>query len=109
MVRKISIRFLIILILAGCKPKNQNAQTPGNPFPEEYYDYPVPTENASIDEINNYATAQWGKGNYQEAMNYFSKAYKKAKQKNDETQIANILNNLGLVQDRKSVVEGTEG
>jgi len=95
MVKRISISFLIILILVSCNTKN--TQVPGISVSEEYYDYPVPKEHATIDEINNYATAQWGKGNYQEALNYFSKAYQKAKENNDETQIANILNNLGLV------------
>lgn len=91
------ISILIVLVLAGCKTKNQDNKASGISASEEYYDYPVPKKNATIDEINNYATAQWGRGNYQEALNYFSKAYQKAKQKNDETQIANILNNLGLV------------
>ncbi len=97
MVKLINICFFIILILASCKSKDQNNQTYENTLPKEYDDFPVPKENASIDEINNYATAQWGKGNHQEAMNYFSKAYEKAKQQNDETQIATVLNNLGLV------------
>jgi len=96
MLNKVGFLLIFLLVCASCHTKEEK-HTPTVSFPDDYYDYPAPKENASIDEINNYATSQWGKGNYQEALNYFSKAYRKAKEKNDETQIANVLNNLGLV------------
>lgn len=101
--------WIIFLILTGCSPENQdkNALNPKSEL--ENYNIPVPEKNASIDELNNYATAQWAKDNYQEALNYFSIAYKKARQENNEAQIANILNNLGLVHwrlgDNRSAME----
>jgi len=97
MMKRVGFILIFLLILVSCNTKDQKNNTFNTSFSEEYYNYPIPKENASIDEINNYATSQWGKGNYQEALNYFSKAYQKAKEKKDETQIANILNNLGLV------------
>lgn len=81
----------------GCNPENQKKHTQNSAAETENYNLPVPEKDASIDELNNYATTQWAKDNYQEALNYFSIAYKKAKNENDEVQIASILNNLGLV------------
>lgn len=87
----------LLFVLAGCGPEIQNKNTVDQSLDKEDYNLPVPGKDASIDELNNYATAQWAKDNYQEALEYFSIAYQKAKQQNNETQIANILNNLGLV------------
>lgn len=71
--------------------------------------YPIPSENAGIDEVNRYATEQWSLGNYQEALAYFSKAYKQANMENNEQMMAHILNNLGLVywslQDNMAAME----
>lgn len=87
----------LLFVLVGCGPEIQNKNAVDQSLNKEDYNLPVPGKNASIDELNNYATAQWAKDNYQEALEYFSIAYQKAKQQNNETQIANILNNLGLV------------
>lgn len=91
------IFWILILILTGCEPENGNPKVVNSGIEKEDYNLPVPEKDASIDDLNNYATAQWAKGNYHEALNYFSIAYQKAKQENNNIQIANILNNLGLV------------
>jgi len=40
---------------------------------------------------------QWRMGNYQQALQYFSEAYKEVKKENNEEEMATLLNNLGLV------------
>lgn len=92
---KTSVIYIFLFICCiGCK-SNQDGKD--LVIYKEVYDFPVPEDDASIVELNNYATAQWAKDNYQEALRYFSIAYQKAKAQNNETEIANILNNLGLV------------
>lgn len=39
----------------------------------------------------------WRMGNYQKALDYFTKAYKKVKEEGNEEEMATLLNNLGLV------------
>lgn len=53
-------------------------------------------ENSSAD-LRNLGDEQWHLGNYQEALQYFTKAYKKVKASGDEAETATLLNNLGLV------------
>lgn len=91
------IYWILLLALMGCLSENKNHQ-PLDQNPEtESYNIPEPKDDATIDDINNYATSEWGKGNYQEALQYFSIAYQKANDSGNEKQIANILNNLGLL------------
>jgi len=40
---------------------------------------------------------EWETGNYHKALHYFSTAYKKYKKEHNEEQMANLLNNMGLV------------
>lgn len=47
--------------------------------------------------LRNLGDQQWHLGNYQEALNYFTKAYRKVKASGDEKETATLLNNLGLV------------
>lgn len=97
MLKALNFISAVLLFLVGCNPEHHNQNAVNLPVNKEDYNYPVPEKDASINELNNYATAQWAKDNYQEALNYFSIAYQQAKKQNDEVQIANILNNLGLV------------
>lgn len=92
-----SVFFLIVILLPIACDTDANKQKIERVTNHQDYNFPIPEENASIDEFNNYATAQWAKDNYHEALKYFSIAYEKAKKENNEIQIANILNNLGLV------------
>lgn len=55
------------------------------------------TEDRSIDSLNESAINEWRIGNYQKALDYITKAYKKAKATNDEEELAKVLNTLGLV------------
>lgn len=55
------------------------------------------SEEISIDSLNNYAISEWRIGNYQKALDYITKAYKRAKATNDEEELAKVLNTLGLV------------
>lgn len=48
-------------------------------------------------ELINLGNNQWQMGNYQEALKYFTKAYKEVKKTGDEPEMATLLNNLGLV------------
>src|SRR5690606_30228889 len=93
--RKVYWVFLVLII--GCQSKEQEPTLLKSNADSEQYNFPVPKKDADVDDLNNYATSEWGKGNYKEALNYFSIAYQKAKDANDEIQIANILNNTGLV------------
>lgn len=58
-------------------------------------------KNTSISEttenLTNLGNEQWRMGNYQEALRYFSEAYKKVKATGNEKETATLLNNLGLV------------
>lgn len=92
-----NIYWIFLVALMGCLSKNENHRPLDAKLESESYNIPEPKDDAKIEELNNYATSEWGKGNYQEALHYFSIAYRKARDSGDETQIANILNNLGLV------------
>lgn len=56
----------------------------------------LPAKDASAT-LTNLGNEQWRMGNYQEALNYFTQAYKKVKASRDEKETATLLNNLGLV------------
>lgn len=49
------------------------------------------------DNLRNLGDQQWHLGNYQEALKYFTKAYKKVKASGDEEETATLLNSLGLI------------
>src|SRR5690606_30095319 len=88
--------WVILFLMMGCLSENKDPAI-GMKAETENHNFPAPQKDASIDDLNNYATSEWGKGNYQEALQYLSIAYQKAKSSEDEKKIANILNNLGLV------------
>ena len=50
-----------------------------------------------VAELSYQGHEQWRMGNYQEALRYFSAAYDKVKIAGNETEMAMLLNNLGLV------------
>ncbi|WP_435138369.1 tetratricopeptide repeat protein [Formosa sp. A9] len=54
------------------------------------------TPDSSVD-FTNLGNEQWRMGNYQNALNYFTKSYNKVKASGNEVEIATLLNNLGLV------------
>ena len=56
----------------------------------------LPAKDASAN-LTNLGNEQWRTGNYQEALNYFTQAYKKVKASGNEMETATLLNNLGLV------------
>lgn len=90
--------FLYVLFFTSCKNETRTGYTR-----EEYFidtdsaAYIIPHENASLKEIIRYASHQWRIGNYDEALHFFSNAYEQAKKEDDETEMALILNNLGLI------------
>lgn len=47
--------------------------------------------------LTNMGNMQWRSSNYQQALQYFTKAYKQLKVTGDEQQLATLLNSLGLV------------
>jgi DNA-binding CsgD family transcriptional regulator/Flp pilus assembly protein TadD len=47
--------------------------------------------------LTNLGNEQWRMGNYQEALSYFTRAYKKVKASDNQQETATLLNNLGLV------------
>lgn len=53
--------------------------------------------NMKLEEIIEHASRQWFVGNFRDGLAHFSVAYKLAKDKEDEHQMAVILNNLGLL------------
>lgn len=55
---------------------------------------PAKEESATLTNLGN---EQWRTGNYQEALNYFTQAYKKVKASGNEMETATLVNNLGLV------------
>lgn len=76
---------LCLLLIVAC---NKNEDTSGNNS--------VPPNDAS-QALTNLGNEQWRTGNYQEALDYFTKAYKKVKASGNEIETATLLNNLGLV------------
>lgn len=83
---KIYVRgiLLLMLFLISCKPDT-------NKFSD------LPESAMSGISLTDLGNEQWRMGNYQEALKYFTEAYKQVKQNGDEEQMATLLNNLGLV------------
>lgn len=79
---------LLVLITAACKQKDTTPTDPKKIKSQEI----ISTENET--DLGN---QQWIMGNYQEALRYFSEAYKKVKKSGDKKTTATLLNNLGLV------------
>ncbi|MNK70019.1 photosystem I assembly protein Ycf3 [compost metagenome] len=78
--------FLILLFAFSCDDKISNSV--------------AEKSHSAIEESTNFRNLgdqQWHLGNYQEALNYFTKAYNKLKASGDEKETATLLNNLGLV------------
>ncbi|MBV6878753.1 tetratricopeptide repeat protein [Epilithonimonas ginsengisoli] len=85
-VNPILFLFLILLFAVFCN--DEGAKSVAN------------KNHSAKDESGNFrklGDEQWHLGNYQEALNYFTKAYKKVKASGDEKETATLLNNLGLV------------
>lgn len=57
----------------------------------------IDTIHKSIDSLNYYATREWEIGNYQNALDYVSVAFRKAKKSDDQEELAKTLNTLGLI------------
>lgn len=85
---------VIFLLLLSCKEETENPFKGNNPNIPVYIQ--APDENSSSAELHNYATTQWGKGNYEQALRFFTIAYEKANKENDYQQKAQLLNNIGL-------------
>lgn len=101
---------IIILLLTSISCNSSHPETERkNVDVEEIDSISPPNKNADSEELNNYAISQWEKGNYQEALTYLSIVYNQVKEKGDEVEMANTLNNLGLVhwrlEDNKSAME----
>ncbi|KFC19208.1 tetratricopeptide repeat protein [Chryseobacterium sp. FH1] len=78
--------FLVLLSAVSCNDESNGS------FAKKSY--------SAKDELTNFRTLgdqQWHLGNYQEALKYFTKAYKKIKASGDEKETATLLNSLGLV------------
>ncbi|QEE48578.1 tetratricopeptide repeat protein [Flavobacterium alkalisoli] len=77
------ILFLMLFFISCKTDTNENIDLPDTTTP-----------GISLTDLGN---EQWRMGNYQEALKYFTEAYKQVKQNGDEEQMATLLNNLGLV------------
>ncbi|MXN90751.1 tetratricopeptide repeat protein [Flavobacterium sp. Sd200] len=90
MLNKNKVRELIILcfllLVVSCNKSSNDTAMQKNP--------PVRDDSATLTNLGN---EQWRMGNYQEALNYFTRAYEKVKASGDEKETATLLNNLGLV------------
>lgn len=81
------ITALLILLVSACGPDSSKEKQANK----------QKTTLTTVDSLTNAGNEQWRMGNYQEALNYFTKGYKEVKQTGDERQMATLLNNLGLV------------
>jgi tetratricopeptide (TPR) repeat protein len=79
---------LVVLLTAACNQKNTTSIDSRKVKSQET----ISAENET--DLGNH---QWIMGNYQEALRYFSEAYKKVKKSGDKKTTATLLNNLGLV------------
>lgn len=81
----------------------------GEPMINEPSSFAVPKANAGADELHKYAATRLDRGNYEEALHYYTKAYGKAKEDKNEELLAKILNNTGLIywklNDTKTALE----
>jgi len=80
-----TVSLLLVLISCRQQPVQDNIATKKAPAITQ------------TDSLTNKGNEQWRMGNYQEALNYFTRAYTRVKQTGDEQQMATLLNNLGLV------------
>lgn len=85
-IKAIIILLSVALLAAACTETQKNTSVKSSPF----------YKNASQD-LTNLGNEHWRKGNYQQALDYFTRAYKQVKISGDETEMATLLNNLGLV------------
>lgn len=88
--------FLLIICLSviNCKDKSEYSLTENSSIIPVFNH--IPDENSPKEELHNYASMQWERGNYQQALNFFTIAYKKANLENDHKLKAKLLNNIGL-------------
>lgn len=90
MLNRIKINILISLCLlcfvVACNSGNDTVPAPKSRSVEE--------ASGNLTDLGN---EQWRMGNYQEALRYFTQAYKEVKASGDEKETATLLNNLGLV------------
>ncbi|GGF04186.1 hypothetical protein GCM10010984_21890 [Chishuiella changwenlii] len=84
---KLLIILYSFLLVSSCVEKQQNHVEKNNSSTKE-----------SFSTLRDLGNEHWRTGNYQEALNYFTQAYKKVKASDNETEMATLLNNLGLVQ-----------
>lgn len=95
--REIFAAVFILLVLVASACRDEPAIKPNEIIAYEAgYRYEKPDSDAPAMEINKYASTQWESGNYEEALAYFSIAYKKAEEENDPEKTAKLLNNIGL-------------
>lgn len=78
--------FIMLLFIVSCNDKGKEAAVKNN----------LQDKNTSST-LTKLGDEQARLGNYQEALNYFTKAYKKVKASGDEKETATLLNNLGLI------------
>lgn len=107
MIRKLVI-CLIGFVIFGCNPSTNSSDT--QVHGEESYAIQKQTEvNENVSELKDMGVDAWQKGNYKEALEYFSQALEKNEAEEDEYKTAEILNNLGLVHwslgDNKAAME----
>lgn len=83
------VLFLLILYLPftiSCSDKRKNTPIKNSETTQETF--------TNLRDLGN---EHWRVGNYQEALEYFTKAYKLVKSSKNELETATLLNNLGLV------------
>jgi tetratricopeptide (TPR) repeat protein len=74
---------LLVLVIVGCSENGKDKLPPAK-------------QSAAVS-LTDLGNEQWRMGNYQEALKYFSDAYKQVKASGNEREMALLLNNLGLV------------
>lgn len=84
----------ICLLTVNCKDNVTDPSKGNNPDIPVYTQ--IPDENSPTGKLHNYATLQWEKGNYEQALRFFTVAYEKANKNNDHQLKAKLLNNIGL-------------
>ncbi|WP_169336035.1 tetratricopeptide repeat protein [Flavobacterium rivuli] len=77
---------MLLLIAVSCNSSGERTNPKNN----------LPNKDASAS-LTNLGNEQWRTGNYQEALKYFTQAYKRVKASGNEMETATLLNNLGLV------------
>lgn len=77
---------VFLLLAVACNESGKNTAIPKS--------QPAQDDFGNLTDLGN---EQCRMGNYQEALSYFTKAYKKVKASNNQEETATLLNNLGLV------------